>query len=553
MARRAVLLSALAIVQVAAWQPATLRSFARVHRPTPSSVSARFRGETAVLRSTAAPLDVSQNVAVASTDVTHTTAVSRTTRPPAKRLRLLFAGLVAAGVALLHGQQVIAGLGVAHGAYEAAALSHPLLTKATTSGVAYLLGDMLAQRLVARGSPLDRWRVTRSAVAGFVSHGPQCHFWGLFLDTHVQVGGAATTLLAKIVLDQTVFALYLNSVFCLLLETMKGNSWRSALQQVRATSWPSLKSSWRLWPAVNALTYSVVPQPMRVLWMDFIEIGWVAILATTVNKQTTTDTAAAAATESYRVQSLRAYLAELRSARDHAATRRAAVRASLSHERVRAARAWFETLDADGGGTLDEDEVFRAVSCESAPGDVTGGVPIVSRAHVARLFREIDVDRSGAIDFEEFLMLVTELFPDHDGTGDSAMHHQDRVSSAGLADSDAPSQQRFREFLASRYAWTRADDAAAAARLRQARATLSEEQIASARQWFDEIDADGGGTLDEGEVYAAVRRMAPAEKGITRGLIGDLVAEIDINRSGDVDFEEFLLLVGKLDEAAHVE
>ena len=70
-----------------------------------------------------------------------------------------------------------------------------------------------------------------------------------------------------------------------LLEAMKGSSWRAALAQVRATSWPSLRSSWRLWPAVNALTYSVVPQPLRVLWMDFIEIGWVAILASCVNTE----------------------------------------------------------------------------------------------------------------------------------------------------------------------------------------------------------------------------------------------------------------------------
>ena len=43
--------------------------------------------------------------------------------------------------------------------------------------------------------------------------------------------------------------------------------------------------------------------------------------------------------------------------------------------------------------------------------------------------------------------------------------------------------------------------------LREARAQLSASQIADARAWFDEVDADGGGTLDEDEVYEAMTRM----------------------------------------------
>ena len=44
--------------------------------------------------------------------------------------------------------------------------------------------------------------------------------------------------------------------------------------------------------------------------------------------------------------------------------------------------------------------------------------------------------------------------------------------------------------------------------LREARAQLSASQIADARAWFDEVDADGGGTLDEDELseYLLPRR-----------------------------------------------
>ena len=114
-------------------------------------------------------------------------------------------------------------------AYGAAAMGSPLLTKAATSGVAYCLGDMLAQRFSADGGRepvagesaggglvgasatsavpffLDAPRATRSAIAGFFSHGPQLHYWCLLLERYVSFGGAWYALLVKIALDQVAF------------------------------------------------------------------------------------------------------------------------------------------------------------------------------------------------------------------------------------------------------------------------------------------------------------------------------------------------------------
>ena len=114
-------------------------------------------------------------------------------------------------------------------AYGAAAMGSPLLTKAATSGVAYCLGDMLAQRFSADGGResmagesgggslvgasatsaapffLDAPRAARSAIAGFFSHGPQLHYWCLLLERYVSFGGAWCALLVKIALDQVAF------------------------------------------------------------------------------------------------------------------------------------------------------------------------------------------------------------------------------------------------------------------------------------------------------------------------------------------------------------
>ena len=178
-----------------------------------------------------------------------------------------------------------------HG-YESLALASPIATKSATSAVAYLLGDCLAQKASgarkknAKRSKLDTARVARSGVAGLISHGPQLHAWCLFLDRFVSFGGpglAWARLAVKILLDQTFFSLYMNAAYCAIVETLSGRNVKAVWQRVRATAWPSLRSSWKFWPLVHMITYSVVPSHLRVLWVDAVEVVWVAILATCVS------------------------------------------------------------------------------------------------------------------------------------------------------------------------------------------------------------------------------------------------------------------------------
>ena len=164
-------------------------------------------------------------------------------------------------------------------AYEAACFARPVLTKAATSGVAYVLGDVLAQRLAP--AKFNLARVVRSGAAGCLSHGPQLHYWSLFLDRFVCLPGPATyTVACKILLDQTIFSLYLNGAYCALTELLKRSSASATWARMKASAWPMLSSSWRFWPAVHALTYSIVPTHLRVLWVDIVEVVWVAILST---------------------------------------------------------------------------------------------------------------------------------------------------------------------------------------------------------------------------------------------------------------------------------
>ena len=161
-------------------------------------------------------------------------------------------------------------------AYSKVALQYPIITKSLTSGVAYLLGDAIAQKFGDFCGSIDKGRLTRCSIAGLVSHGPQLHFWTTFLEH------SGLSLLVMIALDQTFFALYINAAFCICTELLCRRSLVEAFARAKSAALPCLVAGWRFWPFVHLITYSLIPLHMRVLFVDVLEVIWVSILSTCV-------------------------------------------------------------------------------------------------------------------------------------------------------------------------------------------------------------------------------------------------------------------------------
>ena len=69
--------------------------------------------------------------------------------------------------------------------------TNPVYYKACTSGVAYTLGDFVSQIYQGRNlTTVDLARSARSGAAGFLGHGPLCHYWMVFMETYLDFGGA---------------------------------------------------------------------------------------------------------------------------------------------------------------------------------------------------------------------------------------------------------------------------------------------------------------------------------------------------------------------------
>lgn len=72
---------------------------------------------------------------------------------------------------------------------------------------------------------------------------------------------------------------------------------------------------------------------------------------------------------------------------------------------------------------------------------------------------------------------------------------------------------------------------------RYERPGLTEDEIEEIKEAFDLFDTDGSGTIDPKELKAAMQSLGFDAKNQT---IFQMISDLDRNKSGDIDFEEFL-------------
>lgn len=171
-------------------------------------------------------------------------------------------------------------------AYETLVPTNPVFFKACTSGVAYALGDFLSQIYQGKTwEDLDLLRSFRSGAAGFISHGPLCHFWLLFMETYLDFNGAWWATGIKVTADLTVWSIFLSAAYSTIIGLLALRAPQDVFRDVRATTWPALRSAWRFWPFVHTVSFShAVPLDLKLLWVDVMEVVWVTILSKVNNE-----------------------------------------------------------------------------------------------------------------------------------------------------------------------------------------------------------------------------------------------------------------------------
>mmetsp|Transcript_30646 Transcript_30646/g.50794 ORF Transcript_30646/g.50794 Transcript_30646/m.50794 type:complete len:421 (-) Transcript_30646:663-1925(-) len=165
--------------------------------------------------------------------------------------------------------------------YETSASAHPILTKALTSMTAYGVGDFTTQVLQGRTlETVDLRRSSRSAFAGFIGHGPLCHFWIEWMEANLSFDDAWWNFIPKVIADQTGWSLYLNAMYVLITKGLQLKPPGEIIKDIKTTCVPALMAGWRFWPFVHCISFSsLLPVTFKLLFIDVMEVIWVTILA----------------------------------------------------------------------------------------------------------------------------------------------------------------------------------------------------------------------------------------------------------------------------------
>lgn len=149
-----------------------------------------------------------------------------------------------------------------------------------SSAVLAAVGDLLAQyRLIAtrRSSPSPRaaspvgYDLVRTLrfVALSVIFSPTVHFWYVFLERFF----GKSPMWLKLALDQLAFTPPWFLAYFVVLSLLEGRP-RAISERLWKDFWPCLVASWKLWPAVQLVTFQFIPVHLWTVFGNLVGLAW---------------------------------------------------------------------------------------------------------------------------------------------------------------------------------------------------------------------------------------------------------------------------------------
>ncbi|BEJ14755.1 hypothetical protein CspHIS471_0405220 [Cutaneotrichosporon sp. HIS471] len=166
---------------------------------------------------------------------------------------------------------------------------HPLRTLVLANGTLQSTGDLIAQGVNSaisykqhgRCEPWDAARTARFAAFGFAM-GPFVGKWLIALDRVFplpKVGSPVPAVAKRVISDQLVFAPAGLATFLTFIGLLEGKSVPEIKTKFDDVYMMALKANWSVWPAFQAVNFSLIPLPYRLPAQQGAGILWTVFLS----------------------------------------------------------------------------------------------------------------------------------------------------------------------------------------------------------------------------------------------------------------------------------
>ena len=184
------------------------------------------------------------------------------------------------------------------GVYKSCLSNRPLLTKSTTSAVIMSISDVLCQKLEqsidihhpdtchqplrvainnenSKTPPQLDWHRTRQvAITGFTWSGPISHTWYAILEHLVTIEDKLVGLILRMLMDAFIFSPIAVVGYFIWRTILEGGGVNDIVAKLRDSYVNALLASFRFWPCVNIINFSLVPVEYRVLYNNMLSLFW---------------------------------------------------------------------------------------------------------------------------------------------------------------------------------------------------------------------------------------------------------------------------------------
>jgi len=160
---------------------------------------------------------------------------------------------------------------------------YPIIPSMMTYSVLYPSANIVQQHLFRTHKPgeqkkIDWKEVSRYLIYGGLCHAPLVYNWLKFA-ARMFPKNNMKHLLAKVAMDQTLFAPVGLTCFYVGLTALEGKTREEVYQEWSEKFWNTWATSVFIWPALQTINFKFVPAPHRAIFVACCSFFWTTMLA----------------------------------------------------------------------------------------------------------------------------------------------------------------------------------------------------------------------------------------------------------------------------------
>lgn len=150
-----------------------------------------------------------------------------------------------------------------------------LVTNTVSGGIILAVGDTVQQtREIIKDPKKSRdWQRTGRMFVVGVCLSPVDHYWYIWLD-RVLPSASIRTAVKKVLIEQILASPILSALFFMGIGSLEGQALNESLNEFRSKFWELYKAEWCVWPPAQIINFYFLPTKYRVMYVNFITLGW---------------------------------------------------------------------------------------------------------------------------------------------------------------------------------------------------------------------------------------------------------------------------------------